>query len=242
MCEQRERVLDYLYNEASPAIRREVEQHLESCEPCRDDIRAFRSVREDLLAWDVPNQPSVWTPFAPVPVVPWHRQVPAWAMAAAASLMLILGAAGGGLAAYTLGGTVSAGDSGSVSAAAMTPVPQAAVLDAQAIETLEALVRRELATTGLKAGAQATPVTTTPAPAFRVDPATEQRLLARATQLVGVSEERQLALVRGFLFEVAREAERQRKDDGQALSALRAQVDQLQAVLSQLVLQQTKVQ
>jgi len=160
-------------------------------------------------------------------------------MAAAASLMLILGAAGGGLAAYTLGGAVSVRDSGSVSAAVMTPAPQAAALDAQAIE---ALVRRELANTGLNAGAQATPVTTTPAPVVRVDPATEQRLLARATQLVGVSEARQLALVRGFLFEVAREAERQRKDDGQALGALRAQVDQLQAVLNQLVLQQTKVQ
>lgn len=239
MCEQRELVVEYLYDEASPALRREVERHLESCEPCRDDIRAFRSVREDLLAWDVPNQPSVWTPFAPVPVVPWHRQVPAWAMAAAASLMLILGAAGGGVAAYALGGAVGAGDAASVSAAAMTPAPQAAALDAQAVEALQALVRRELASSGLKAGA---PATTTPAPAFRVDPATEQRLLARATQLVGVSEERQLALVRGFLFEVAREAERQRKDDGQALSALRAQVDQLQAVLNQLVLQQTKVQ
>lgn len=239
MCEQRERVLDCLYDEASPVIRREVEHHLESCDACRDDLRAFRRVREDLLAWDVPDQPSVWTPFAPVPVVPWHRQVPAWAMAAAASLMVMLGAAGGGVAAYALGGAVDARDSGPVTAAAVTPAPQAAALDAEAIE---ALVRRELANADLKVSPPATPASSGPAPVFRVDPATEQRLLARATQLVGVSEERQLALVRGFLFEVAREAERQRKDDGQALSALRAQVDQLQAVLNQLVLQQTKVQ
>jgi len=237
MCEQRERVLDYLYDEASPAGRREVEQHLESCDTCRDDIRAFRRVREDLLAWDVPNQSSVWTPFAPAPVVPWHRQVPAWAMAAAASLMLLLGAAGGGVAAYALGGTRDAGGSGVVAASAPA-APQAAAWDAPAIESL---VRRELASAGLSPNTQPAPVVT-PAAAFRADPATEQRLLARATQLVGASEERQLALVRGFLFEVAREADRQRKDDGQALGALRAQVDQLQAVLNQLVLQQTKVQ
>jgi anti-sigma factor RsiW len=99
MCDQRERLMDYLYDEASPADRRLVESHVESCDDCRKEIRAFRRVREDLLAWEVPEHQSVWTPFAPAPVPAWYRQVPAWGMAAAAGLMFILGTAGGTVAA-----------------------------------------------------------------------------------------------------------------------------------------------
>lgn len=234
MCDQRERVLDYLYDEATDASRREMEGHLESCDDCRDELRALRSVRTDLLAWAVPNPPSVWTPFAPVPVVPWFRQVPAWAMAAAASVMFVMGA-GGGFAAYALGARgalqASAGTSPAV-------VAQAPGLDAGAVE---ALVRRELATAQVNSER---PVGVVPnsVSATRLDPAAEKRLLARATELVGASEERQVSWVRAYLYEVGRDAERQRRADGQTLTALKAQVDQLQAVLSQLVQQQMKVQ
>jgi len=232
MCEQRERVLDYLYDEAPDASRRDMERHLETCDDCRAEVRALRSVRDDLLAWAVPNPPSVWTPFAPVPVVPWFRQVPAWAMAAAASVMFVMGSAGG-YAASTLAAR------GSQDAAVGSPTP--AVVQALDAEAVGALVRRELASARVEAEK---PVVTVPAaaPEFRLDAATEQRLLARATELVGVSEERQLNWVRGFLVELARDADRQRRDDGQTMSALKAQVDQLQAVLSQLVQQQMKVQ
>ncbi len=238
MCDQRERVLDYLYDEATDASRRDMERHLESCDDCRDEVRALRSVRNDLLAWAVPTPPSVWTPFAPVPVVPWFRQVPAWAMAAAASVMFVMGA-GGGFAAYALGAR------GALQASGGTPpavVAQAPVLDADAVG---ALVRRELARAQVaseKADAETPAVVPAAAPAYRLDPATEQRLLARATGLVGASEERQVSWVRAYLYEVGRDAERQRRSDGQTLTALKAQVDQLQAVLSQLVQQQMKVQ
>lgn len=95
MCNQRERLMDYLYDEAAPAERRVVETHLETCDDCRDEVRAFRRVREDLLAWDVPQTPSVWTPFATTATPPWYRQMPAWAMTAAAGLMFLFGTAGG---------------------------------------------------------------------------------------------------------------------------------------------------
>ncbi len=234
MCDQRERVLDYLYDEATDASRRDMERHLESCPDCRDEVRALRSVRDDLLAWAVPNPPSVWTPFAPVPLVPWFRQVPAWAMAAAASVMFVMGSAGG-FAAYTLGARGTLDASGGAPSPAVTQAP---VLDAAAVG---ALVRRELASARVDTDrpVAAVPAATT---AYRLDAATEQRLLAGATQLVGASEERQLTWVRGFLVELARDAERQRRADGQTLSSLKAQVDQLQAVLSQLVQQQMKVQ
>jgi hypothetical protein len=231
MCDQRERVLDYLYDEATDASRRDMERHLESCDGCRDELRAMRSVRQDLLAWAVPNPPSVWTPFAPVAVVPWYRQVPAWAMAAAASVMFVMGSAGG-FAAYALG----ARGTDAIDASGGTPPTAVALAPALDAEAVGALVRRELAS--------AAPVAVVPAaaPASRLDAATEQRLLSRATQLVGLSEERQLRLLQGYLYELGRDADRQRRDDGQTLTALKAQVDQLQAVLSQLVQQQMKVQ
>jgi len=108
MCDQRERLMDYLYEEATPADRRVVEAHLEACGDCREEIRAFRRVREDLLAWEVPNAESVWTPFAPQPVMPWHRQIPAWAMAAAAGVMIMFGSAGGFAAATLFTGASAA--------------------------------------------------------------------------------------------------------------------------------------
>jgi anti-sigma factor RsiW len=94
MCDEREPLLAFLYGEGDPEERRRVESHLESCEACRDELAGLRSVREDLLAWDVPDHQSVWKPFTPArPVWSW-RDVPAWTMAAAAAVVLALGATG----------------------------------------------------------------------------------------------------------------------------------------------------
>jgi len=95
MCTERERLVDYIYNECDAAERERMQQHLDSCHECRAEVKSLRSVREDLLAWDVPAHESVWRPFKPAPVLPFWRQVPAWTLAAAASLVLLSGAAGG---------------------------------------------------------------------------------------------------------------------------------------------------
>jgi hypothetical protein len=85
-----------VYDECDAAERRAVEEHLESCHVCRHEIGGLRKVRQDLLAWDVPEQAPVWRPVVPVaaPVSPWSA-IPAWAMSAAAGLLLMVGAAGG---------------------------------------------------------------------------------------------------------------------------------------------------
>jgi anti-sigma factor RsiW len=95
MCDERERLIGYVYDEVDAPERNEVERHLESCAECRDEIRGLRRVRQDLLAWDVPEHGSVWQPFAPARLRPWWREVPAWAMAVAATIMFLIGAAGG---------------------------------------------------------------------------------------------------------------------------------------------------
>jgi len=238
MCEQRDQLLDYLYDEASAESRRHVERHLEGCDECRDEIRAFRSVREDLLAWGVPNPPSVWTPFAPAPVVAWHRQVPAWALAAAASLMLVLGSAGGFVAHNVLEGRRAAVSGATSVAAIPAGVMKTSGLDADAIV---ALVREELATAD-RAIARPTPGHTPVVQTARLDSATEQRILTRVSELVNASQERQLGMVGDYLYKVAQEDDRRRRDDGRRLTMLSAQVDQLQAQVSQLLLAQAKGQ
>ncbi|HET9369708.1 MAG TPA: zf-HC2 domain-containing protein [Vicinamibacterales bacterium] len=97
MCDERERLIGYVYDECDESERRLIDSHLAGCGECRDEIRGLRGVREDLLAWDVPDHGSVWQPFVPAVAAPWYRQVPAWAMAAAASLMFVAGGLGGAL-------------------------------------------------------------------------------------------------------------------------------------------------
>jgi anti-sigma factor RsiW len=240
MCEQREQVLEYLYDEASPTGRREVERHLESCDECRDELRAFRNVREDLLAWGVPNPPSVWTAFAPPPVVPWHKQVPAWAMAAAASLMFVLGTAGGFVAHSVVDGS-SPGATGSVNATVVPPeITQASLLDSKAIV---ALIREELGNAGREdSTGRVTPVGNTPARPFQLDPRTEERLMGRVSELVNENQQRQQLQVFNYLWSVAQEEGVRRKDTEIRFGQLKAQMDQLQAAVNQLVLAQMKGQ
>lgn len=241
MCEHRDRVLDYLYDEASPSDRQAIERHLGVCDVCRTDVQAFRRVREDLLAWGVPEQPSVWTPFAPVPVVPWHRQVPAWAMAAAASLVFVVGAAGS----FAASSFMSARDASVASVADASPsvastVAAAPVFDA---EVVGSLVRKELNAVGFDALRQATPVSITgPMPA-RLDVNTERRLLANAEAFVGASEQRQWLKIRDYLTVVANEQNLERVRDGESLTHLAREVLLLrEAVNGLLAAQQSRVQ
>ena len=95
MCDERERLIGYVYDECDAGERQTIDTHLTQCADCRDEIQALRRVRADLLAWNVPGAPDVWRPFAPEAPRAWWSQVPAWAMASAAGLMLMAGLAGG---------------------------------------------------------------------------------------------------------------------------------------------------
>jgi anti-sigma factor RsiW len=97
MCDERERLIGYLYEECDAEERRQVETHLESCPTCRAEIGGLQSVRTDLLAWNVPEHAPVWRPMpaAAAPPVVWWRQTPGWALAAAATVVLAAGIAGG---------------------------------------------------------------------------------------------------------------------------------------------------
>jgi anti-sigma factor RsiW len=119
MCDERERLIGFVYDECDPAERQEIARHLEECGTCRTEISGLRGVRQDLLAWEVEGGPAVWRPFVAPVVQPWYKQVPAWAMATAATLMFLLGAAGGFVTQTLMRGAPAPTDL----AATVTPAP-----------------------------------------------------------------------------------------------------------------------
>lgn len=52
-CERKSELLDYLYDEATPAARQSFERHLDDCASCEDELRAFGRVRNEMSAWQV---------------------------------------------------------------------------------------------------------------------------------------------------------------------------------------------
>lgn len=231
MCDKRERLMDYLYDEAAPADRREVETHLESCGDCRNEMRAFRRVREDLLAWDVPAYESVWTPFAPAPVAPWYAQVPAWAMTAAAGLMLLLGTAGGFAAQALLPGAAPA----AVTVAAVTPVEPAApaVLPATLVGLDESevrlLIQREISQSGVMRVANSTP---------GLSPALRQQLLNETESLVYERHKETLGKVSQFVSSIQTERAIDLREYQKEIGTLKNQVEGLQRTVDFMVAQQ----
>lgn len=151
MCDERERLLDYLYDESDATERQRVEAHLDECADCRAEIAGLRAVRTDLLAWHVPEHGSVWTPFAPSRILPWHRQVPVWVMAAAAGVMLAMGCAGGFVthAWFERASPAEAASAARVATPAPASVPLApseeAALEARILAAVEAQVAHERA-------------------------------------------------------------------------------------------------
>ena len=95
MCDERERLIGYVYDECDARERETIQAHLETCADCRAEIGGLRGVREDLLAWSVPEHAPVWRPV-PANVIrgPWWRQSPGWGLAAAAAVVLMAGVAG----------------------------------------------------------------------------------------------------------------------------------------------------
>lgn len=231
MCDKRERLMDYLYDEAAPADRREVEDHLESCRDCKDEMRAFRRVREDLLAWDVPAYESVWTPFAPTPVAPWYQQVPAWAMTAAAGLMLLLGTAGGFAAQALVPGV--APDAATVAVA--TPVQPAAspvlpaTLGGLDESEVRLLIQREVTQSGVMRVANTT---------LGLSPAERQQLLSATESLVYERHKEMLGKVSQFVSSIQTERAIDLREYQKEIGSLKNQVEGLQRTVDMMVAQQ----
>jgi anti-sigma factor RsiW len=219
MCHEHENLVAYLYDEADASERRAVEAHLSTCEECRDEIRGFRAVREDLLAWDVPPHTSVWTPFVTTPrPAPVWRQTPAWAMLAAATLVFAVGAAGGGLTARLLARDSRGAAPANTVAASTTAAPTAAAPSAEAMAEMAALSAR-IAELERVAHTQPAPVATASAP-------NEQAYLAKVEQLIRESEGRVNQRTANKILSVFQDMARQHAVD---YTSLQQQISDAQA-------------
>ena len=189
MCDEREKLIGYVYDECGPEERRRIEDHLEACGTCRAEIGGLRSVRQDLLSWDVPPHESVWRPFVPAQLTPWWRQVPAWAMAAAAGAMFLVGAAGG-VATHALvphertPGTVVAAPPMQITPAGVTATDLS-----EAEQRILQNLRSELAT---RVQRVSTPMSAAP---MMAPVSSRDQLFGQLSGLITASEDRQILLI-----------------------------------------------
>ena len=96
MC-NKEQLVGYLYDELESAERRSFEAHLATCAECRAEVAGLRRTRQHLTRWAPPepefNFHIVRGGAAPPPARRWFGFLPQWAMAAAASVLVLAGAA-----------------------------------------------------------------------------------------------------------------------------------------------------
>jgi anti-sigma factor RsiW len=132
-CDDKQRLVSYLYGESSPEEAAAVESHLAACTACAAEFGGLQDVRGQLAGWRAPDvdlgftvtRAAIATPPAPV-----RRSwvLPAWAQAAAAVLVLSAGAALANLEIrYGADGfTVRTGWNRAAAPTALAPTPPAA--------------------------------------------------------------------------------------------------------------------
>jgi hypothetical protein len=186
----RDEMLDVLYDEAEPAARRRVEDHLGSCADCRAELAGLRRLRGELPHWKLP---AGLAQGRKRPLLPRRLTV---AAAVAAGLIVALGAALG------LSGSELRYQDGRVAfrlgrgGADLEPL-----LAAQ-----EARHREEIRALRASLGPEA--------------PAEDRQLSLRQVQdLIRLSEARQAALLRTSLAELNERSEAQRNYDMARVSA-----------------------
>jgi anti-sigma factor RsiW len=147
MCDK-EQLVGYLYGELDAAERRTFEAHLATCAACRTEVAGLRRTRQHLTTW-APPEPEfnfhIVRGAAAPPARRWFGFVPQWGMAAAASVLLLAGAAAianvevryGSEGFMVRTGWADAADP--VSAAPAAPIPAAAT--AVSSEQWKAVVR-----------------------------------------------------------------------------------------------------
>jgi hypothetical protein len=99
MCDSKELLVGFLYDEIDPVSKRTFERHLATCSDCRDELAELGATREQIALWAPPDADLgfriVRGADTPAPVrsrFPFSFS-PAWGLAAAALIVLAIGAA-----------------------------------------------------------------------------------------------------------------------------------------------------
>jgi hypothetical protein len=221
-CDDKQRLVGYLYGEISVGDRALMDAHLTSCATCADEVAELRSVRADLARWQPPDADlgfQITRHDAPAAARRWW-QVPAWApVAMAAGLLLAMAASveveyGHGAVVIRTGWAKSAPDaaaslqreaSSAAAAAGLQPrsgSPSRSMSEADvraALTSFESRLRAEMAN-----------VRTTSAPAVPVD---RVELLRHVEGLIEASERRQQRELAYRLAQAMQDVNLQRQSD-----------------------------
>src|SRR5687767_9583362 len=98
MCESKELLVGYIYDELSTEERQALQVHLAACGACRLELEGLRATRTHLSLWSPPVPDLGFRVIqggsAPAPALPRRvRLAPAFAFAAAAVIVLAVAAA-----------------------------------------------------------------------------------------------------------------------------------------------------
>jgi hypothetical protein len=241
MCDSKELLISFLYDEIDPAAKQAFQKHLAMCVECRDELAALGATRAQVALWTPPDADLGFRIVrgAESPARSWFRFSPAWGLAAAAMLLVAIGAAIANLdVRYGNDGLVVRTGWNNVNVAPpsvesnVTPVDwkaQADQLDRRLRE-----IERTMSTR------QSPPVQNASASDL-----SDADLLQRVREIVGQSETRQQRAFASRLADLTREFDAQRQLDlvaiDQGMTRLQntsgAEVKQIREVMSRYVRQ-----
>ena len=251
MCDSKELLVGYLYDELDGAERRAFETHLLGCAECRSELPGLKATRSRMVSW-APPAPDLEFRIvrgAGTPAPARARFAPAWGLAAAAVLVLAAGAAlanvevrygNDGVVVRTGWGRV---DPQGAQAPGSSSTPQ--IVPAAASPEIAGLERR---LRDLEGAMQRAAATTTAAPASGGVQAVsanlnDAELMKRVRQMITEAESRQQTELALQLAQVFKDFDRLRRADlaliqqglGQYQGVTNAEIAQQRDMLNQFI-------
>lgn len=215
MCDNKELLVSYLYDEANGHDRGAFERHLASCAECREELAELRSMRGSLASW-APPEPDFGFRIVRGAAAPPPRRFgysPAWGLAAAAVLVLAVAAAIANLEVrYGQDGlVVRTGWANGVPAAqnanAGSAVPIATTVDWKAdVDAIDRRLQQLETVAASSAGIQTLQVA-------GGSQMSDSEVVRRVREMIGQSETRQQRELTLRITALAREVDRQRRGD-----------------------------
>ena len=95
MCDSKELLVSFLYDEIDPVAKRDFQKHLSTCVECRDELAELGATRAQIATWTPPDADLGFRIIreAESPKRRWFQWSPAWGFAAAAVVLLSISAA-----------------------------------------------------------------------------------------------------------------------------------------------------
>jgi hypothetical protein len=209
MCDRKEQLIAFLYDELESSDARSFQQHLGACAECRTELAELRATRGQITAW-TPPEPDLGFHIvrgaAAPPPARTFRISPAWGLAAAAMLLLAVGAAIANLevrvgneglvvrTGWNRAAAVTANRSEGTGVETVDWKQQAQQLDRRLRELEQSLARRDSVQTASAAGM------------------TDEQV-QRVREMLGQSETRQQRILAARLGEITREFDAKRRID-----------------------------